>query len=190
MMLMSHLQDNISHMDINTQILFNRTTVQLGLCAFRNNMIKQAHSCLSEIYSGGRVKELLAQGVTSTRHTEKTVEQGKLERKRQLPFHMHIPLELLEAVHLITALLLEVPNIAANAFDPKQKVISRFFRRQLDSYDRQVFSGPPENTREIITVAAKALGKGDWKRCEELLLGLPIWSLMNKSDQVKAIVRR
>eukprot|EP01118_Nematostelium_gracile_P018099 TRINITY_DN7921_c0_g1_i2.p1 TRINITY_DN7921_c0_g1~~TRINITY_DN7921_c0_g1_i2.p1 ORF type:complete len:930 (+),score=337.49 TRINITY_DN7921_c0_g1_i2:271-2790(+) len=191
MMLMSHLQETIGNTDITTQILFNRTMVQLGLCAFRNNLIKQAHSCLTEIYAGGRVKELLAQGVTSsTRYNDKTQEQEKQERKRQLPYHMHINLELLEAIHLITALLLEVPNMAANQYDVKKKVISRTFRRLLDYFDRSVFSGPPENTREIIITAAKSLSKGDWKRCEELLLNLPVWNLVNKSDQVKAMVRR
>lgn len=61
--LLSTLQETIHHSDLPTQILYNRTMVQLGLCAFRHGNIKEAHNALLDIQSGGRAKELLAQGL-------------------------------------------------------------------------------------------------------------------------------
>lgn len=56
-------QETIQHSDLPTQILYNRTMVQLGLCAFRHGNVKDSHNALLDIQSGGRAKELLAQGL-------------------------------------------------------------------------------------------------------------------------------
>jgi len=63
-------------------------------------------------------------------------------------------------------------------------------RGWLDVFDRQVFNGPPENTRESVIAASKALSKGDWKRAVELLHKLQIWVHLPNSEAVKAMLKR
>lgn len=193
LLLMSHLQDNISQAnDVSTMILFNRMMATLGLAAFRLGRTWDAHQCLSDICSG-RVRELLAQGVSTGRFSDKTPDQEKAEKRRQIPYHQHINLDLLEACHLISAMFLEVPHMA-NSNDSSsnyRKVISRTFRKNHEIYERQIFTGPPEQTRDHVMCATRALMKGDWRKCADLLVNLDVWQLVpgeNASENIQKML--
>lgn len=80
---------------------------------------------------------------------------------------------------------------AASTFDArKPRLVSKPFRRVLENIERQIFSGPPENTREHITQASKALLQGDWARCRDLILSIKIWNLMPEKAQVLEMLSR
>lgn len=191
MLLMSHLQESIHSADVATQILYNRTVVQLGLCAFRSGLIKEAQATLQDIFTTQRVKELLAQGVHQQRFQVLTPEQEKAEKQRQLPFHMHINTELLEAAFLVSSMLIEIPLLASiDSEELKRKAISKPFRRLLDFADRQVFTGPPESTRDHIMQASKALQDGEWETCRDLIQSIKIWSLMPEAAAVKEMLAK
>lgn len=186
--LMSHTQDTIQKTDISTQILFNRTMVQIGFCAFRNGMIRESMYALQDIYSNEKMKELLAQGVQSSKFADKNLEQERLALKRQLPFHMHINLELLECIYLTSSMLLELPNMARYQHDLRKKIISKPFRKHYLSTINKVFTGPPENTRERIMAAAQFISKGEWKNAIEMINAIKIWDLMVNADKVKLLL--
>ncbi|MCJ1324795.1 Translation initiation factor 3 subunit c [Thelotrema lepadinum] len=190
MLLMSHLQETIPNFDVSTQILYNRTLVQVGLCAFRSGLVYECQNCLQEICGSGRQKELLAQGIIIQRYSQVSPEQEKLERQRQLPFHMHINLELLECVYLTCSMLLEIPLLAqVGSFpDIKKRVISKTYRRHLEFHERQIFTGPPENTRDHILQASRALAAGDWKKSVDLISAIKIWDLMAQPDKIKGML--
>ncbi|KAL1636546.1 Translation initiation factor 3 subunit c [Neofusicoccum ribis] len=190
MMLMSHLQETISNFDVNTQILFNRTLVQVGLCAFRAGLVYEAQTSLQEICGSNRQKELLAQGLQMQRYSQISPEQERLERQRQLPFHMHINLELLECVYLTCSMLLEIPLLAQVGSSPdiRKRVISKTYRRLLEYHERQIFTGPPENTRDHVMQASKALAAGEWKKSADFINSIKIWDLMSQSDKIKVML--
>ncbi|XP_022339247.2 eukaryotic translation initiation factor 3 subunit C-like isoform X2 [Crassostrea virginica] len=192
LMLMSHLQDTIQHSDVPTQILYNRTMVQLGLCAFRKGMIRDAHNALVDIQSGGRAKELLAQGLLLQRQHERTPEQEKIEKRRLLPYHMHINLELLECVYLVSAMLIEVPYMAAHEMDARRRMISKNFHHVMRMSERQALTGPPESMREHVVAASKAMKTGNWKECKNYIINekmnAKVWELFYKSETVQEMV--
>jgi len=190
MMLMSHLQETIGSFDVNTQILYNRTLTQVGLCAFRAGLVYECQTALQDICGSQRQKELLAQGLQMQRYSQITPEQERLERQRQLPFHMHINLELLECVYLTCSMLLEIPTLAqsGSAPDLKKRTISKSYRRMLDYHERQIFTGPPENTRDHVMQASKALAAGEWKKAAEFITTIKIWDLLPKSAEIKEML--
>lgn len=72
--------------------------------------------------------------------------------------------------------------MAMQAIDPTNKgVISRMFRRALEQYDKQVFTGPPENPKEAVVCAAKGLQRGDWQSAFACLEPLKIWGHIDPS---------
>jgi translation initiation factor 3 subunit C len=190
MMLMSHLQETIGSFDVSTQILYNRTLTQVGLCAFRAGLVYECQTALQDICGSQRQKELLAQGLQMQRYSQITPEQERLERQRQLPFHMHINLELLECVYLTCSMLLEIPTLAQSGSSPdlKKRVISKSYRRMLEYHERQIFTGPPENTRDHVMQASKALAAGEWKKAAEFITSIKIWDLLQKSAEIKKML--
>ena len=88
MMLASHMQDQLTHSGSNagmhTMVMHNRAMAMLGLAAFKQGLIKEAHACLQDLFSQGHQRDLLAQDVVR-RLADKTDEDQRLSRRRFVP---------------------------------------------------------------------------------------------------------
>ena len=187
LLLMSRLQDSITKADISTQVLYNRALAQIGICAFRSGLLKECHSALSEMVGSLKQKDLLAQGTQAGKQYAVSEAERK-DKHTVLPIHMHINLELLEAIQLTVAMLLDIPLLALHAQDSRRRNISKHFKRLYDFGERQTFTGPPESTRDHIMHASRAFAEGEWKKTIQLLTSMKIWNLMPDVEAVKNLL--
>uniref|UniRef100_T1H526 PCI domain-containing protein n=1 Tax=Megaselia scalaris TaxID=36166 RepID=T1H526_MEGSC len=140
-------------------------------------------------------KELLAQGLLPQRQHERSAEQEKVEKQRQMPFHMHINLELLECVYLVSAMLLEIPYIAAHEFDARRRMIRLQNLLPTIAFIRgQSLVGPPESMREHVVAAAKAMRCGNWQACSNFIINkkmnTKVWDLFYEADGVREMLSK
>ncbi|EDO08398.1 Eukaryotic translation initiation factor 3 subunit 8 N-terminus family protein [Babesia bovis T2Bo] len=188
LLLTPNIHDLAMETSITTQILLNRNIAQLGICAFRKGLISEAHSYLMDLCSQNRHKELLAQGLSMVKGHEKPPEQERAEKRRLLPYHMHLNIELIETVNNICACLLESANLAKSSLNSRE-IISRQFRRMYEMHEKQVFMGPPENNRDVVMSTFRHLQNGNWKECYDLLAGLTIWNRLPDREEVLQILK-
>ena len=183
LLLKTHISDIIHLQDIGCQILYNRAITQIGMAAFRLGLIEESHDILVDICQTAKLREVLAQGIS--RQIDKPIELEKEEQKRQIPFHMHINLQLLDCIYMMSAMLLEIQNIAENQYTVSKKIISKNFKKLIDQYDSKAFCLAPENYRDNIVYAAKALNKSNWQHALELIYGIKLIQKMPEFNDQK-----
>ena len=91
--------------------------MQIGFAAFRLGLFDESNAILMETAQNGKLKECLAQGSAFSRNAEKSIEDEIEEKKRFVPPHLQINLELLDCIYLTTSMMLEVVNLHQNKFN-------------------------------------------------------------------------
>lgn len=173
LMMKTHMSQVIAMQPIENQILYNRALVQIGMAAFRQGKIRESHDILADICQNSKHKELLAQKISSLQ--DKSQEFEAEEKKRQIPFHFQINIQLLECIHYISSMLLEIPTIAANQFALNKTPVSKNFKRLIESYDTKAFHLVAETYKDHIVNAARALNSSDWKSAVDNVLAINLF---------------
>lgn len=110
LLMKTHMSQLIVNQPVDLQILYNRAYAQIGMAAFRLGHTEEAHEILLEISSNSKHKILLAQSVSKI--ADKTVEFEQEERRRLIPYHMQLNLQVLESFQFICSMLIEIPRAA------------------------------------------------------------------------------
>ena len=185
------LYDLVAVSEISLQIQYNRAIAQVGLACFQNGNVGDAYALLTDLCTSGRLRELLAQGLTRlpTPGTvlDKVAESERnAEKKRLLPFHIHLNIEAIEAAYGLSALIMDCPHLSGGNVNSRR--IAKY-KRQIDSYDRQIYSGPPEFAKDSIVLAGKAIMADDLEGAIKHIENMKVWPSSSVLTRIVKLVR-
>lgn len=190
----SDLFDLIAVSDVSLQIQYNRALAMVGVCAFVHGDVADAYNLLSDICTSGRLRELLAQGTSrpvigvaqTSAESAAAADKVAAEKRRLLPYHIHMNMELVESAFNLSAMILEVSNLSQGLTGRRQAK----YKRQMDSYDRQMYTGPPESARDSVVLAGKAILNDDVEKAVTLIDSMRIWdSIPDSKGKIIGLVR-
>jgi hypothetical protein len=82
-------------------------------------------------------------------------------------------------------MLIEIPSMAQNQFTMNKQTASRTFRKLVEAYDTHAFHLAPENYRDFIVFAARALNQSDWKSAVDNVFSIPMLMRMPEYQDEK-----
>lgn len=122
----------------NLKILYNRTMVQLGLCAFRNGFYQDSLTYLMPLCQMGtsKLKEYLSQSYN--KEMEKSIFFDKEDKKRIIPFVMTINIDEVECTFYLASLLIDLPKILLYKIGKNTESVNLVFKKLMDNFEKQV----------------------------------------------------
>jgi len=179
----------------STQLIYNRCICQLAIAAFHQGRFDQCSEMLFNLYSSGKIKELMAQYVKidwwKREKTDKEMEIEANEHARLLPEHLHFNTNMLESLHLIAAMFKAIPGWVTT---PHRKFIRKWsFRYYFEQFLRRETSGRIgvdfDQTKYAIMESGKAMSQGDWRTCYSKLADLKFWNELKNIDVARHFVK-
>ena len=107
------------------------------------------------------------------------------EKKRFVPPHLHVNLEMLDCVYMTTSMFLEIPNLSLNKTIIGKKVINRNFRKLIEQYDMKGIQFVPQNSRDFIVFAARNLHQSKWQEAYNCICQVKIFGKLPDFANIK-----
>ena len=171
--------------DVVTSVLYNRTLCQVALCAFRLGKYEVTCELLKSIYLANNIKELLGQ--TSDAFTNADIQNDEFEsteKKRALPWHLHIPDEVIDSALLLSMMIMELPMLAIHY---RTETPDTLFKELYFDFVKNVHHNPPETSKDYVFLVAQCLIQGKWEEALEIAGTLPIWGFIGDECQMLLI---
>ena len=146
------------------KVLYNRTIANLGLSAFRASNFTICKHYLSPICSSGTNK--LRDNLFQT--NEKISNLDKEEKKKLIPYIMTLNIDEIENAYYISSLIVDTDKILLSRLGLTS--FDSFFKRQVDSYEKQIFNGNPESNKQAILDSVQHILKGNYNKAYSILL--------------------